>query len=120
MATSITGIDVRHRNACPALRNADARCKCKPSYQAHVWSVRDQKRIRKTFATLAEAKAWRAEALVALRRGTMRAPSSATLREVWAAWLEGALDGRIRNRSGDRYKPSVLRGYDTSMRLRVL
>src|SRR5206468_7202075 len=32
----------------------------------------------------------------------------------------GARDGTIRNRSGDAYKPSVLRGYETSMRLRVL
>src|SRR5690349_5919997 len=29
------------------------------SYRASVWSARDQKRIRKTFPTLAAAKAWR-------------------------------------------------------------
>jgi integrase len=50
----------------------------------------------------------------------MRAPNPQTLREVWEAWLAGARDGTIRNRSGDVYKPSVLRGYETSMRLRVL
>lgn len=120
MAKSTIGIDVRHRHGCPAVGVPGARCRCRPSYQAHVWSARDQKRIRKTFATLSEAKAWRAEALVALRRGTMRAPGTATLRQVWAAWLEGALGGSIRNRSGYRYKPSVLRGYETSMRLRML
>jgi integrase len=120
MARTTTGIDVRHARACPAARNPDARCKCSPSYQAHVWSAREQKRIRKTFPTLAEANAWRAEALVALRRGTMRAPTAAPLRQVWDAWLDGAREGSIRNRSGDAYKPSVLRGYETSMRLRVL
>jgi integrase len=114
------GIDVRHRKACPAAHNPASRCTCTPSYQAHVWSAREAKRIRKTFRTLAEAKAWRGEALVALRRGTMRAPSAATLREVWETWRTAALDGSIRNRSGDPYKPSVLRGYETSMRLRVL
>lgn len=114
-----TGIDVRHRTACLA-RNGGTRCTCSPSYQAHVWSARDGRRIRKTFATATEAKAWRAEALVALRRGTMRARPTETLRETWETWLEGALVGAIRNRSGDTYKPSVLRGYETSMRLRVL
>jgi integrase len=35
-------------------------------------------------------------------------------------WHEGAQAGTIRNRSGDRYKPSAIRGYDQGMRLRVL
>jgi integrase len=118
--TTTTGIDVRHRKACPAAQDPDSRCRCSPSYQAHVWSSRERKRIRKTFHTLADAKAWRAEALVALRRGTMRAPTPATLRDVWETWLASALAGSIRNRSGDAYKPSVMRGYETSMRLRVL
>lgn len=115
-----TGIHVRHRSGCPAASSLGVRCTCSPSYQAHVWSAREHKRIRKTFRTRAEARAWRAESLVSLRRGTMRAPSSATLREVWDGWLVSARKGTIRNRSGDAYKPSVLRGYETSMRLRVL
>ena len=39
----------------------------------------------------------------------MRAPSQLTLREAAEAWLVGAREGTIRNRSGDRYKPSVVR-----------
>ena len=120
MAKSTPGIDVRHRRGCPAARDRDSRCRCSPSYQAHVWSAREHKRIRKTFRSFDEAKAWRAETLVGLRRGTMRAPSATRLRAVWETWLAGASDGTIRNRSGDLYKPSVLRGYETSMRLRVL
>ena len=120
MAKSTPGIDVRHARTCPAARDRAARCRCSPAYQAHVWSAREGKRIRKTFPTLAEAKAWRAEAVVALRRGTMRAPTATTLRQAWEAWLAGAGEATIRNRSGDPYKPSVLRGYETSMRLRVL
>ncbi len=50
----------------------------------------------------------------------MRAPSQRTLREVAHVWLAGAREGSIRNRSGDRYKPSVLRSYEASLRLRVL
>ncbi len=43
-----------------------------------------------------------------------------TLRDVAETWLDGARAGSVRNRSGDRYKPSVIRGYETSLRLRVL
>ena len=45
---------------------------------------------------------------------------SLTLREAAQAWLVGAREGSIRNRSGDRYKPSVLRGYEIALRLRLL
>jgi integrase len=96
------------------------RCSCRPTYQASVWSARDGRRIKKSFRTLAEAKAWRAEAQSEIRRGTLRAPSHVTLREVGEVWLAGAREGSIRNRSGDRYKPSVLRSYEASLRLRVL
>jgi integrase len=82
--------------------------------------VRDNKPIRKTFSTLTEAKTWRQDASVALRRGTMRAPSKTTLREAWDAWLAGAKQGTIRNRSGDVFKPSALRGYQQVMEKRVL
>jgi integrase len=85
-----------------------------------VYSVRDRRKLRKTFPTMAAAKGWRADAASAVRRGTMRAPSQVTLREAWTAWETAATDGAIRNRSGDRYKPSVLRSYATSMRLRIL
>jgi integrase len=120
MSKPTPGIDTRHAQTCPAARDRDARCRCTPTYQAHVWSARDGKRIRKTLPTLAEAKLWRAGALVDLRRGTMRAPTATTLRQAWDLWLAGAREGSVRNRSGDRYKPSALRGYETSMRLRVL
>jgi hypothetical protein len=61
------------------------------------------KRLFKTFPTVAESKAWRAEAQVALRQGTMRAGSSGTLRGAAEAWLDGARSGAIRNGSGHRY-----------------
>jgi integrase len=112
------GILVRHLKSCAA--QSGGRCSCRPTYQASVWSARDGRRIKKSFRTLAEAKAWRAEAQSEIRRGTLRAPSQLTLREVAEAWLAGAREGSIRNRSGDRYKPSVLRSYEASLRLRVL
>jgi integrase len=112
------GIEVRHGKFCAS--RSGSRCSCKPTYQAHVWSARDGKRIRKTFKTLAEARAWRQEAQVALRRRTMKAPSQLSLRDAAEAWLAGAAEGTIRNRSGDEYKPSVLRGYEQALRNRIL
>jgi hypothetical protein len=50
----------------------------------------------------------------------MRAAPSTTVREAAAAWLAGARDGSIRNRSGDVYKPSAIRGYDAALKKRIL
>ncbi len=113
------GIEVRHQKACRTRGGAD-RCTCSPTYRAGAWSARDQRRLTKTFGTRAEAKAWRGEVQAGLRRGTVRA-SSAALREVAeVVWVSGAAAGAIRNRSGDVYKPSVVRSYDSALRLRVL
>ena len=112
------GIRVRHRTSCPATAGGD--CRCRPTYEAWVWSPRDRKKIRETHATLAAAKAWRADAAVALRKGTLRAVPTATVREAAEAWLDGARSGAIRTRSGDPYKPSALRGYEAALRQRVL
>jgi integrase len=55
----------------------------------------------------------------AVRKDLMRTPSAATLSDAAAAWLEGARKGVIRNRSGDAYKPSAIRAYESVLRLRV-
>jgi integrase len=112
------GIRVRHSKVCPS--RSGGTCQCRPTYQASVWSARESKRLFKTFASLADAKAWRTDAQVALRRGTMRAGSTGTLREAAEAWLEGVKSGAIRNRSGHAYKPSAIRGYETALVTRVL
>ncbi len=43
-----------------------------------------------------------------------------TLRDVWDVWIAGAEGGTIRNRSGDQFKPSTLRGYRAAMDRRIL
>lgn len=116
--SAATGITARHSRSCGTRGND--RCSCKPRYQAQVWSARDRKVIRKTFPTLSAAKAWRQDASVALRKRTMQAPSQTTVRQAWEAWHAGALEGWVRTRSGDEYKPSALRGYEQAMRRRVL
>ena len=76
-----------------------------------MWSTRDQKTIRKTFRSVTEARQWRQESQVELRRGVLRAPSSITLEQAVAEWLEAAEAGIARTRSGDPYKPSAIRSY---------
>lgn len=113
-----TGIEVRHKKVC-ATRDG-GRCNCQPTYQASVWSARESKRIRKTFPTLAEARAWRSETQTGVRRGTLRAPAHTTVREAAEELVAGMKFGRVRTRSGDVYKPSAIRSYDAALRDHVV
>lgn len=140
MAKRTEAVEVRHSRSCGS--RTGGKCSCKPTYEAGVWDRRairharscgartggDEcsctptygRRIRKTFPTLAAAKAWRTDALVALARGTLRAATPTTLRAAWEAWEAGAEGGAVRNRSGDRFKPSTIRGYRAAMHRVVL
>ena len=113
-----TGIEVRHKKSCASRRGA--RCNCDPTYQASVWSARESKRIRKTFTTVAEARAWRAETQTGVRRGTLRAPAHTTVAEAAEELVAGMKSGRIRTRSGDLYKPSAIRSYAAALRDHVV
>jgi integrase len=112
------GIRKRHSKGCGAREGG--RCNCNAGYEAWVFSKRDRKKIRKTFAREAEAKSWRTDALSALAKGGLRATKPTKLREAWDIWYAGAKAGTVTNRSGDPYKPSALRSYERAMRLRVL
>jgi hypothetical protein len=70
------GITKRHSTGCPA-KHGKA-CRCNAGYEAFVWSKRENKKTRKNFKTVAEAKAWRSEALSAAQRGHLRARSATT------------------------------------------
>lgn len=109
-----TGIRQRHGRGC----KRQGRCKC--PLEASVYSKRDGKKIRKAFPTLAAAKAWRDDARGAVRRNKLRASLPTTVAEAATAWLEGARAGVIRTRSGDPYKPSAIRAYEATLRLRIL
>lgn len=79
------------------------------SYRASVWSQREQRRIRKTCSSLAEAKEWRREAARAVKAGKLRAAAAPRFEDVFGRhiagkwvdgqWLEGAKAGTIRTRS---------------------
>jgi integrase len=113
-----TGIRKMHSEGCAGANGG--RCNCGAGWEAAVYSKRDDKKIRKTFASKAEAKTWRADAIAQLARGGLRAPKPTTIQQAWDQWHEAARAGTVRNRSGDRYKPSAIRGYGAVMRLRVL
>jgi integrase len=90
--------------------------KASGSYQAWVWSPREKRKIYRTFPTQAAAKAWRSDASVGLRKGTMRAPTPTTLRQAADAWLDASECGEVLSRKRQPYKPSTLRGYRADLR----
>lgn len=115
------GIEVRHAAGC-AKTTRNARCSCSPAYRVRVdlSPVNGKRRQKsKTFDSLAAAKAWRSDALREVRLGALRAQTPVTLRAAAAEYVAGARDGSILNRSGERYKPSAVRGIDDAFRVRV-
>jgi integrase len=112
------GIVVRHGRGC---RSRDGgRCSCAPSYQAQVWSARENKTIRKTFRSLGDARVWRHESQIALRKGMLRSRSQTTLGEAAGDWLAAAEAGIVRTRTGEAYKPSAVRAYRQALKHRAL
>lgn len=115
-----TGLYPIHQRRC-ASRESERPCDCTPTWQAWVPARRPgDKALRKNFKTKAEARAWRQDAVVAVRKGTMRAPSATTLEQAAEHLLTGMRDGTIRDRSGGPYKPATIRGYERSLKLRLV
>jgi integrase len=113
-----TGITQRHARACPS--KSGGACGCTPTFKAQVYDARVGKRITRTFSTITAARQWRQDAASALRAGTLTADRGPTLEQAAEAWLAAARAGVVRNRSGESYKPSAIRGYEQNLRKRVL
>jgi hypothetical protein len=112
-----TGICKLHSKRC---RSRDGRrCNCGAGWEASVYLPREGRKHRRTFAKESEAKAWRADAQSEANAGKLSTPTRLTCRDAAWLWLEGADQGSIRDRSGRAYKPSTVRGYRESLRLRV-
>jgi hypothetical protein len=109
-----TGIRARHARTCRS--RAGARCSCSPSYQAQAFDARTGRQVWRTFPTLSGAKLWRQDVQVALRRGTMRPPTTKTIADAAEILIAGAHDGTILDRGGKPYKPSTARGYEQLLR----
>jgi hypothetical protein len=112
------GIETRHARAC-ASRDGSG-CDCTPTYQAHVFDVRNGRRIRKTFKNRSEAKTWRQDTVVAVRRGEI--PATTTLLTVGAAveaWIDAAKAGTVRTRGRNPFAPGTIRSVEQNYRLRI-
>lgn len=120
MAKAPTGIRPRHARSCPAAADKAASCRCRPAWEASVYSARDGRKLRKTFQTLAEAKAWRHDAASAVRKGELRAKTNTTLRQATGELLAGMKDGTVRGKGGRPYKPSALVSYEAALMRHVL
>ena len=112
------GITARHAKTCRS--RGGGRCSCRPTYQAQVFDGRTSRRISKTLPSMAAAKTWRQDALVALRNGKLaEAKPKTTMREACDAWVADARKGVVRTKSGDPFKPATVRAYEQGLRLRV-
>jgi len=90
-------------------------------YRARVFDKAAGRQLRSPWtSTLAEARAWRVDALAALQAGTLSADRGVTVREAVALFLDGIQGGAIRTRSGGRYKPSAIVGYRRDLGKRVM
>jgi integrase len=112
------GIEVRHARSC-ASRDGK-RCNCEPGYRVAAYDAISKRKVSKTFRTLGEARRWRATAQTQAAKGVRLAGTSQTLRASAEAFVDGIASGAVRTKAGDRYKPSVVREYERSLRLHVL
>jgi hypothetical protein len=90
-------------------------------YRGHVYDRRASRKLRGDWTfSFAGAKAWRNDALVRLETGQLSADRGATIAVAAQRFLADARRGEARTRSGDRYKPSAVRGYEQGFRLRLV
>ena len=112
------GIEVRHARSC-ASRDGK-RCNCEPGYRVAAYDAISKREASKTFRTLGEARRWRATAQTQAAKGVRLAGSARTLLSTAEALVDGIASGAIRKKAGERYKPSVVREYERSLRLHIL
>lgn len=127
------GVEVRHSRHCPNSGQRRVECQhCAPSFRASIYDpsiertdnagrhIRGGYRKSPSSKRLADVRAWQTEVAYGIQRGTLGTPSTTTVQQAWDKWIAGVRSGSIRNRNGDTFKPSVVRGYEGSMKLHVL
>jgi integrase len=112
--TKAQGIYRVHTRGCDG-----SRCRCASMFEATVYASHERKLIRKRHRTLTEAKRWRSEISTAAGKGEAVVPTRKTVNEAADELIAGMKAGTIMNRSGRVYKPSVVRGYEASLRLHI-
>lgn len=89
-------------------------------YRARVFDKVSQRQLRSPWTgSLAEARAWRVDALAQLQAGILSGDRGYTVREAVTVFLAGVQDGTIRTRSGHRYQGSTVRGYKRELQERI-
>ena len=114
------GVYPRHRRSCPSRGDGACDCGSRLHWQAAAWDPIAHKKIKRTFPTLGAAKAWRADAQVAIRRHELRAVPSPTVAAAGESLIAGMRDGSVRARDGAMFKPSTIAGYDAALRERIV
>ena len=89
-------------------------------FRAEVWDNRAKRNRVATHPTLKAALAWQRDTAAAVATGTLTTPASATVREVYAQWLDLAERGVARARGGALYKPGVIVSYRQAFTGRLL
>jgi integrase len=116
-----TGITPRQTADCVRRHGKDADCRCARLYSAWVYDAHTQKKVRRSFPTLAAAKSWRASATSGLEI-RKREPTSdfPTLREAALQWFDDAEDGKIDSRRRRGFAAHTLRDYRSSLERLIL
>ena len=112
------GIEVRHARSC--VSRDGKRCNCEPGYRVATYDAIAKRKVSKTFRTFAEARRWRATAQTQAAKGVRLAGTNQTLLEAAEVFVDGMASGAVRTKAGERYKRSVVREYERSLRLHVL
>jgi integrase len=117
------GIEVRHRRGSdPCASHTGGRCNCEPTYRPSVYDKRAKKKIYppQPFKSEAAAKAWRQDALVGLRKGTMRAFEPITVAQAAEAFMAAAQAGTIVSGHGEPYRAGTIRYFTQSLRKHIV
>jgi hypothetical protein len=99
-----TGLRERHAASCPS------RPTRRRAATASGWDARSSRRSRR------RPQRRREDTRGASRKGSMRASQPTTVQQAAETLRAGMEDGTIRNRSGERYKPSTVRGYREALK----
>lgn len=83
--------------------------------------MRTGKKIRRTFRTRSEAKRWREEMRVAIRRGEIvPTTNQTTIGEAFDEWVAAAEAGKVRTRGRTAFAPSTIRSVRQNWMLRLV
>ncbi len=118
--TAPEGVVIRHQRHCATRAKKAKACNCTPRFQAWAWDPATRRKMRRTFATAAAAKSWRAATSTAIKSGELRAVPVPTVEAAAEHLIAGIYDGSIRARGGGVFKPSTAKSYELALRRRII